>query len=111
IVLDVAVLTGLWWLAALLGGLGPLHFSWMPRLRSYEARLGLALAVFFLAPTIGFAAWGVGRLRGEVLESRDRMIEQSLRDVVPPGASLPADTVLLAGQLHDLGERIDAAFM
>jgi hypothetical protein len=61
IALDIAVLTGLWWLAALLGGLGPLRISWMPRLRSYEARLGLALAVFFLAPTIGFAAWGVGR--------------------------------------------------
>ncbi len=111
VALDVAVLTGLWWLAALLGGLGPLRISWMPRLRSYEARLGLALAVFFLAPTIGFAAWGVGRLRGEVLESRDRMIEQSLRDVVPPGASLPGDTASLSHELHDLGERIDAAFM
>ncbi|MEP7105892.1 MAG: hypothetical protein ABI838_08600, partial [Chloroflexota bacterium] len=111
VVLDIAVLTGLWWLAALLGGLGPLRISWIPRLRSYEARLGIALAIFFLAPTVGFAAWGVGRLRGEVLESRDRMIEQSLREVVPPGASLPADPVSLSRELHDLGERIDAAFM
>ncbi len=111
IVLDVAVLTCLWWLAALLGGLGPPSIRWIPRLRSYEARLGLALAVFFLAPTVGFAAWGVSRLRGEVQESRDRMIEQSLRDVVPPGGSLPANADSLAGELHDLGERIDAAFM
>ena len=105
------MIVGLRWLAALLGGLGPLRISWMPRLRSYEARLGLALAFFFLAPTVGFAAWGVGRLRGEVLESRDRMIEQSLRDVVPPGGSLPADTAALSREVHDLGERIDAAFM
>ena len=39
------------------------------------------------------------------------MIEQSLRDVVPPGGSLPADTAALSHELHDLGERIDAAFM
>jgi len=111
IVLDIGVLAALWGLAALLGGLGPLRISWIPRFRSYEARLGLALAVFFLAPTVGFAAWGVGRLRSEVLESRDRMIEQSLRDVVPPGASLPADTAALSHELRDLGDRIDAAFM
>lgn len=111
IVLDVAVLAGLWWLAALLGGLGPVRPTWMPRLRSYEARLGAALAVFFLAPTIGFAAWGLGRLRSEVRESRDRMIDQSLRGVVQPGTSLPSDTTALSRDLHALGERLDAAFI
>jgi len=111
ITLDVAVLTGLWWLAALLGGLGPIRPTWVPRLRSYQARLGAALAVFFLAPTVGFAAWGLGRLRTEIRESQDRMIDQSLRDVISPGTSLPADTAALSRELHDLGERLDAAFL
>ena len=111
ITLDVAVLTGLWWLAALLGGLGPIRPAWMPRLRSYQARLGAALAVFFLAPTVGFAAWGLGRLRTEIRESQDRMIDQSLRDVISPSTSLPADTAALSRELHGLGERLDAAFL
>lgn len=111
VVLDVAVLAGLWWLAALLGGLGPIRPAWMPRIRSYEARLGAALAVFFLAPTIGFAAWGLGRLRTEIRESQDRMIDQRLRDVISPGTSLPADTAALSRELHALGERFDATFL
>ncbi len=111
VALDVAVLAGLWWLAAVLGGLGTLRPRWIPRLRSYEARLGAALAVFFLAPTLGFAAWGLGRLRTEIRESQDRMIDQSLRDVISPGTSLPADTAALSRELHRLGERLDATFL
>lgn len=110
VILDVAVLSAVWWAAILLGGMGPVRPAWMPRLRSYEARLGAALAVFFLAPTVGFAAWGVGRLRAETRESRDRMIEQSLHDVVPAGGMLPAADSALSVDLRTLGDRVDAAF-
>ncbi|HTL06017.1 MAG TPA: ATP-binding protein [Gemmatimonadales bacterium] len=110
LLLDLIVLATLWMLARVLGGQAPRRPSWMPRLRSYEARLGAALAVFFLAPTAGFAAWGFGRLRSEVRDSRDRMIEQSLRDVVPASAALPASPDSLAVQLSTLGGRVDADF-
>ncbi len=110
LVLDLILLAGLWTLAQVLGGHAPRRPAWMPRLRSYEARLGAALAVFFLAPTIGFAAWGIGRLRGEVRDSRDRMIEQSLRDVVPGSAALPASRPALDRELLALGNRVDADF-
>lgn len=111
VVLSVAVLAVLWWLAALLSGSAPVRPTWVPRLHSYEARLGAALAVFFLAPTVGFAAWGLGRLRTEIRESQDRTIDQRLRDVISPGTSLPADTAALSRELHGLGERLDATFM
>jgi signal transduction histidine kinase len=110
LVLDLVLLGGLWTLATLLGGQAPRRPAWIPRLRSFEARLGAALAVFFLAPTVGFAAWGIGRLRGEVRDSRDRMIEQSLQDVVPGNAALPASPPALDDQLRALGNRVDADF-
>lgn len=110
LVLDLAVLLVLWTLATLLGGQAPRRPAWMPRIRSYEARLGAALAIFFLAPTIGFAAWGIGRLGAEVRDSQDRMIEQSLRDVVPASAALPAVAPALASELRALGNRVDADF-
>ncbi|HEV8150655.1 MAG TPA: ATP-binding protein [Gemmatimonadales bacterium] len=108
--LDLLLLVTLWTLAGLLGGHAPRRPAWMPRLRSYEARLGAALAVFFLAPTLGFAAWGIGRLRVEVRDSRDRTIEQSLRDVVPAGGALPAAQPALGEELRGLGKRVDADF-
>jgi hypothetical protein len=110
LLLDLVVLAVLWMLAALLGGAPPRRPAWMPRLRSYEARLGAALAVFFLAPTVGFAAWGITRLRAEVRDSRDRMIEQSLRDVLPSSAALPAAGPALGEELRALGNRVDADF-
>lgn len=108
VALDVVILAALWWLAAGLGGLGPPRPAWRPRLDSYQARLGAALAIFFLAPTISFAAWGLGRLRAEVRDSRDRMIEQSLRDAVPAGRALPAGEPALGPELRALGSRADA---
>lgn len=107
IALDVILLALLWSLAAILGGHAPRRPTWMPELRSYEAQLGAALAVFYLAPTVLFAAWGVSRLGAEVASSRDRMIEQTLRDIVPPGAALPAQPGL-GGELDALAERVDA---
>jgi signal transduction histidine kinase len=107
IALDVAVLALLWSFAAILGGHAPRRPTWMPELRSYEARLGAALAVFYLTPTVLFAAWGVSRLGAEVASSRDRMIEQTLRDIVPPGVALPALSDV-DGALGSLAERVDA---
>jgi signal transduction histidine kinase len=51
-----------------------------PRLRSYRSRLTLALAAFFVIPTLGFATWSIGRLRVEARRSRDLVIQQTLSD-------------------------------
>jgi signal transduction histidine kinase len=109
VMLDTALLALLWTLAALLGGRAPRPPAWRPHLRSYQARVGAALSLFFLAPTTGFALWGLGRLRAEVREGRDRMIEQSLRVVAPSTAALPAADTALTGALTSLGDRADAA--
>jgi signal transduction histidine kinase len=109
LVADVAALAALWSLATFLGGRVPRRPAWMPRLRSYEARLGAALSIFFLAPTAGFAAWGLGRLRATVREERDLVIEQSLRLVGPPGGALPAHDPDLTRELETLGDQADAA--
>ena len=111
ILLDLVVLAGLWVAAGGLAGRPIRRPAWVPRIRSYEARIGLTLAGFFLAPTIGFAAWGIGRLRGEVRAARDRNIEQALRDVLPAGAELPRADPELSAELQSLGNRMDADFL
>ena len=58
----------------------PAGFPEGVRFRSYRNRLALALAAFFVVPTIGFAAWSAGRLRVEAVRGRDLLIQQSLRD-------------------------------
>ncbi|MBE0594241.1 MAG: hypothetical protein IH616_17765, partial [Gemmatimonadales bacterium] len=52
------------------------------RFRSYRNRLAVALAAFFVVPTLGFAAWSAGRLRVEAVRGRDLLIQQTLRDAV-----------------------------
>jgi signal transduction histidine kinase len=109
LILNGVVLGTCWVIGALLTGEGLRRPAWLPAARSYETRIGIALAVFFLAPTVGFFAWGIGRLRGEVRASRDRGIEQTLRDVLPERAVLLADS-LTAGDFRQVTRRSDADF-
>jgi len=48
------------------------------RFRSYRVRLTVALAVFFVVPALGFAAWSVGRLRSGAVRQGDLLIQQTL---------------------------------
>lgn len=50
------------------------------RFRSYRLRIVVALAVFFIVPTVGFAAWMAGRIQFDARRSDDLVIRQSLRD-------------------------------
>jgi signal transduction histidine kinase len=111
LLLDALLFAALWTVAGMLWGEVPRRPAWLPRFRSYQARLGAALAVFFLAPTIGFAAWGIGRLRAELRASRDRTVEQTLRDVMPNRAMLSSDPTVAAPQLRQLVDRADADFV
>lgn len=110
LMLDLGLLALWWMLAGWLAGRSVQWPEWIPRIRSYEARIGFALAIFFLAPTLGFAAWGIGRLRNEVRASRDRSIEQTLRDALPSRAELPVTEPDKSAALQDLSGRMDADF-
>jgi signal transduction histidine kinase len=109
---------GLFVLIGLVGQVVSARLRWpaglpeMLRFRSYRLRLTAALAVFFVVPTLGFAAWSTGRLRAEAVRRGDLLIQQTLRDAVGSvEASLrqgPNDGEPL---LAELAERLDTDLM
>ncbi len=81
----------------------------LTRIRSYRTRLTIALAGFFVLPTIGFAAWDVGRLRLNAAQRGDLLIQQTLSDAV--GSARQLDTLpdsVLRGRLADLSRDLNA---
>jgi signal transduction histidine kinase len=79
---DVLVL-GLLFLAleTAAGRTGPALRAWWPRAhRSLRVRLSVSLALFFIVPTVGYAAWGFGRLEEEFLGARSLLLQRTLRD-------------------------------
>ncbi|HVZ48996.1 MAG TPA: HAMP domain-containing sensor histidine kinase [Gemmatimonadaceae bacterium] len=60
-------------------------------LRSYRARLSIALFVAFLLPAAGFAAWSYGRLQDEDAEVRTLLVRETLRGVTA-ASSAPLDS-------------------
>ena len=54
----------------------------MLSLRSYRARLTVALASFFILPTLTYATWSIVRLRVSAIQSGDLVIQQTLSDAV-----------------------------
>src|SRR6185437_11636335 len=68
---------------------------------TYHARLTLALFAFFVIPAIAFAVWSYQRLRSDDLQTREVMVQETLRAVEAgneyeqlPGASRRFDTPL-----------------
>lgn len=111
VALDVALLATLWMLGnALVAGVRvPPEIRTLLTFRSYRARLGAALAVFFVAPTIAFAVWTASRLSGEAERSRDLIIQQTLQDAagsVREFTHIPR--ALASALLGDLASRLDA---
>jgi signal transduction histidine kinase len=109
VALDILMLTVLWGLATLRpGSLG--RWVMLRRLRhSFQLRLALALALFFVIPAAGFTAWGLGRLGDEADRTRDLLITSVLRDAVLTAGGLlqePGDVV--AEGVRDLSNRLDA---
>ena len=86
-----ALLVGLLWLGgeALSGkiSLSP----WLGEtihLRSYRARLTIALAAFFILPTLGYAAWSYAHIQSDAASRGDLLIQQTLSDAVPTARTL-----------------------
>jgi signal transduction histidine kinase len=78
-------------------------------LRSYRLRLTVALAAFFVIPTLVFASWSIGRLRAEATRSRDLLIQQTLSDAVGTARQFgPMAEGDVPRQLQDLSQRLSA---
>ncbi|MEP7344387.1 MAG: ATP-binding protein, partial [Gemmatimonadaceae bacterium] len=100
VLLDLLILSALWtlsaaadgglsrWLRGRLGG-----FS-----RSYRARLTLTLFSFFVLPAAIFAWWSYVRLQSSDKQSRELLVRETLRGIVPTG-----DPVTLAYESGRLG--------
>src|SRR5262249_10103703 len=89
--LDAAVVLLLWGLAeAVLGRSGlRRRLGGMIRLSSWRLRLTVALGVFFVVPTVAFAAWVGGRLRSDAAVQRDLVTRRALRDAPGPVIEQP----------------------
>jgi signal transduction histidine kinase len=48
---------------------------------TYHARLTLALFAFFVVPAIAFAVWSYQRLRGDDLQTKEVLVQETLREV------------------------------
>jgi len=96
------LLAGLFWLTGALAEKG--FVRWL-RVRAtkwiytYHARLTLALFAFFVIPAVAFAVWSYQRLRGDDLQTREVLVQETLRAVAAgneyeqlPGASRRFDT-------------------
>ncbi len=90
VLLDLAIVGGLW-LAAVIadGGAG----RWLRARRrtlgrSYRARLSLALFAFFVIPGLAFAIWMYGQLAADAIQSRAVLVGETLRSVEPSVGAL-----------------------
>ena len=109
LLLDIALLAVLWWMAGAVAGDRPDQPRWRRMLRSFRLRLAVALAAFFIAPTVMFAAWTFSHFGDEAERGRDILISQTLRDAaVGAGTLLRTPGAPLDVALRGLSERIDA---
>jgi two-component system nitrogen regulation sensor histidine kinase NtrY len=108
VLLDAAVLALLWFVAELVAGARAPRPHWRSLARSFRIRLAATLAVFFILPAVGFAAWSFARLADEAERSRDLLITQTLRDAVLTAGGILRDGAPPPERLLDLSRRIDA---
>ena len=85
---DVAIVLVVWLGGAWAAGV-PIRLRSPVFRRSYETRLALALAVFFLVPAALLSALSVRQLAAEARQSRDLVMQRILRDA----AAAPAEPV------------------
>jgi len=111
VLLDVALLTGVWLFALVVAE------GWRPRVpavlaalrTSYRARLTTALVASFVLPVLGFAAWSFARLGDEARRSGDLLIRQTLRDAVASAERIAGDRPdAIPRAVADLGSSLNA---
>ena len=83
--------------------------GWRRVAGSFRLRVALALAAFFVLPTVAFAAWSFSHFGEEAERGRDLLIAQTLRDAAQgAGALLRTPGVPLTEALRRLSDRVDA---
>ncbi|UCD23974.1 MAG: ATP-binding protein, partial [Gemmatimonadota bacterium] len=60
----------------------------LAQFRSYRSRLTVALAGFFVLPTLGYAAWSFTRIQADAARNGDLLIQQTLSDAMPIARNL-----------------------
>lgn len=106
--LDLFLLLLLWMAATARPGVTHRWLGLRRLARSFQLRLALTLALFCIAPAVGFTIWGLGRLQAEADRTRDLLIVSILRDAVLTAGGLlqePGD-YLLEG-MGELSNRFD----
>jgi signal transduction histidine kinase len=109
LLLDVALLGLIWGAAgAMLTG-QTVDPGWKRLSRSFRLRLALALAAFFVVPSVAFAVWSFAHFGQEAERGRDLLIAQTLRDAAQSaGSLLRTPGVPLTDALRGLSERVSA---
>ena len=105
ILLNVAIIAFLWLVGEWLGGAAWRWPNWGRYRRSFRVRLGATLALFFVLPAVGFAAWSFIRMADEVRRGRDLVTEHLLQDAVAV-----SDGVVDESALDRLRDRFGSEF-
>ena len=111
VLVDVVVVLGLWLAGYALAGRVRLPERLPQRFwpLSYRARLAVALSVFFVTPTVGFAAWSLARVQADVDDDAALLTRQTLRDASTATRDMGPDFGGPAAEgLRDLGNRYGA---
>jgi two-component system, NtrC family, nitrogen regulation sensor histidine kinase NtrY len=106
LLLDIVLVWLMWLTAERISGVPLRRMDWQRLLGSYQARLAIALSVFFVTPAAVLAAISIRQLTAEAAQSRNLVLQRVLRDAIPPDLPVPVltDDVLLAAQAR----RVDA---
>jgi two-component system nitrogen regulation sensor histidine kinase NtrY len=108
VIVDMLALALVWLMAEAGPGTAGRIARWPRAGRSFQARMAVALALFFIVPALGFTVWNEARLNAEDRRAGDILVRQSLRDATPPVAALAqAPPDLLEDGMRLLGDRLD----
>ncbi|HET8634447.1 MAG TPA: ATP-binding protein [Gemmatimonadales bacterium] len=108
-VFDVVLLLLIWASGVALSGTWAASPGWRRLGRSFRLRVALALALFFVLPTVAFSLWAFSHFASEAERGRDLLIRQTLRDAAQgAGSILRTPGAPLDASLRGLSERVDA---
>jgi signal transduction histidine kinase len=108
-IFDVLLLLAIGGASAALRGGAALAPGWARIGRSFRLRVALALALFFVLPTISFSIWAFSHFADEAERGRDLLIRQTLRDAAQgAGSMLRTPGAPVDATLRGLSERVDA---
>ncbi len=108
-VFDILLLFLIWSASEGLNDGWGVTLGWRRIGHSFRLRVVLALALFFVLPTLAFSLWAFSHFSSEAERGRDLLIRQTLRDAAQgAGSILRTPGAPLDASLRGLSERVDA---